>query len=154
MLADHFEYNFPAKRFEIIKLYSLFLNLLISLLFLSCSSNKPEKKFRIGFSQCANDVWRQNMQKEMDRELTFHPEFDFILKNANSSSEKQIKQIHELVNEKIDILIVSPNEAEPLTPVIDNVYKSNLPVIIVDRSILSTNYTSYIGASNYKIGSN
>ncbi len=154
MLADKSEYHFTIKRFETIKIYSLLFNLSILLFFLSCSTNKPEKKFKIGFSQCASDVWRQNMQKEMERELTFHPEFVFILKNANSSSEKQIKQIHELINEKIDLLIVSPNEAEPLTPIIDSVYKSNLPVIIVDRSILSTNYTSYIGASNYKIGSN
>ena len=124
------------------------------LLLFSCAEKKTGKKFRIGFSQCANDIWRQNMQKEMEREFSFHPEIDFFIKNAQLNSEKQVEQIHELLEEKIDLLIVSPNEAEPLTPTIDKVYKAGLPVIVVDRNILSKNYTAFIGASNYKVGLN
>ncbi|CAN5742678.1 substrate-binding domain-containing protein [soil metagenome] len=120
----------------------------------SCSSaDEPAKKFRIGFSQCASDVWRQNMQHEMEREFSFHPELEIITKNAHLNSALQIKQIQELVADKIDLLIVSPNEAEPLTPAIDKVYKDGIPVIVVDRNILSTNYAAFIGASNYKVGS-
>jgi len=120
--------------------------------FFSCTPNKSEKKFRIGFSQCANDVWRQNMQKEMEREFSFNPEIEFIIKNAKLNSVKQVKQIDELIEDKIDLLIVSPNEAEPLTPAIDKVYKDGVPVIVVDRNIVSNNYTAFIGASNYKVG--
>ncbi len=120
----------------------------------SCSSPEPSpQKFRIGFSQCASDVWRQNMQREMEREFSFHPELEIITTNAHLNSALQIKQIQELVNDKIDLLIVSPNEAEPLTPVIDKVYKEGIPVIVVDRNILSKNYAAFIGASNYKVGS-
>jgi len=118
----------------------------------SCNGDKSGKKFRVGFSQCASDVWRQTMLDEMRRELSFHPEVDFILKEANSNSDLQIKQIQELLDEKIDLLIVSPNEAEPLTPIIDKVYKEGVPVIVVDRNTLSKNYTAFIGASNYKVG--
>lgn len=121
---------------------------------LSCNPEKKEKKFRIGFSQCATDVWRQTMLDEMKRELSFHPEVDFILREVNSNSALQVKQIQELVDEKIDLLIVSPNEAEPLTPIIDKVYKEGLPVIVLDRSTISKNYTAFIGASNYKVGAN
>lgn len=131
------------------------LCILIPFLFISlfsCTSHKTEKKFRIGFSQCASDVWRQNMQKEMERELSFHPEVELIVKNAHLSSEKQVAQIAELLKEKIDLLIVSPNEAAPLTLAVDKVYKQGLPVIVVDRNILSKNYTAFIGASNYKVG--
>ncbi|CAN5400547.1 substrate-binding domain-containing protein [soil metagenome] len=120
----------------------------------SCSGDKNEKNFRVGFSQCATDVWRKTMLDEMRRELSFHPEVDFILREANSNSALQVKQIQQLVDEKIDLLIVSPNEAEPLTPIIDKVYKEGLPVIVVDRSTISKNYTAFIGASNYKVGTN
>ncbi|MEO6479600.1 MAG: substrate-binding domain-containing protein [Ferruginibacter sp.] len=121
----------------------------------SCSSpDQTAKKFRIGFSQCASDVWRQNMQHEMEREFSFHPELEIIIRNAQLNSALQITQIKELVNDKIDLLIVSPNEAEPLTPTIDKVYRDGIPVIVVDRNILSTNYSAFIGASNYKVGSN
>ncbi|MEP7318680.1 MAG: substrate-binding domain-containing protein, partial [Panacibacter sp.] len=131
------------------------LSVLYFLLFsVSCNPEKKEKKFTIGFSQCATDVWRQTMLDEMRRELSFHQEVDFTLKEANSNSTLQVKQIQELVDEKIDLLIVSPNEAEPLTPIIDKVYKEGLPVIVVDRNTLSQNYTAFIGASNYKVGTN
>ncbi|MFI5212309.1 MAG: CoA-binding protein, partial [Ignavibacteria bacterium] len=62
-------------------------------------------KFRIGFSQCTfGDAWRKTMQKEMERELSFHPEIELIVKDANLSSEKQKEQIEELITEKIDLV--------------------------------------------------
>ena len=92
------------------------------------------------------------MLKEMERELSFHPEIDFILKEANLNSKLQEQQINELIAEKIDLLIVSPNEAVPITPVVDKVYQAGIPVIVLDRNILSKNYSAFIGANNYKIG--
>lgn len=112
------------------------------------------KKFRIGFSQCTLDTWRQTMEQEMKRELSFHPEIELIKRDANLSSARQVAQIRELVDQKIDLLIVSPNEAAPLTSVIDEVYASGLPVIVLDRSTISKNYTAFIGANNYKVGIN
>ncbi len=92
------------------------------------------------------------MQKEMERELSFHPEIELVVKDANLSSEKQKQQIQELIKDKIDLLIASPAEAEPIAPVIDKAYAAGIPVILVDRNTLSKNYTAFIGASNYKIG--
>ena len=64
----------------------------------------------------------------------------------------QIEQIKELSDKKIQLLIVSPNEAQKLTPVIEEVYKKGIPVIIVDRLINSENFTTYVGAKNSDIG--
>ena len=50
------------------------------------------------------------------------------------------------------MLIASPAEAEPIAPIIEKAYAKGIPVILVDRSTLSKNYTAFIGASNYKIG--
>jgi signal transduction histidine kinase/AraC-like DNA-binding protein len=140
------------KRIGFIVALNSILLLSIGFLFLSCSSHNKEKKYRIGFSQCTNDVWRKNMQDEMEREFSFYPEVNLIVKNANLSSAKQIEQINELMADKIDLLIVSPNEAQPLTPTIERVFKTGLPVIVVDRNILSDHFTAFIGANNYKVG--
>ncbi len=88
----------------------------------------------------------------MERELAFHPEIKLIVKDAGLSSEKQIKQIQELINEKVDLLIATPAEAKPITPIIEHAYSKGIPVIMVDRNIISSNYSAYIGASNYKVG--
>ena len=84
--------------------------------------------------------------------MSFHPEINFIFKDANGNTQEQIKQIDELINQKIDLLIVSPNVAAPITPVVEKAYSKGIKVIIVDRSTSSENYTAYVGASNYEVG--
>lgn len=94
------------------------------------------------------------MLDEMKRELSFHPEIHFVMKDANGNSETQIKQIRELVDEKVDLLVVSPNQAQPITPIVNDIYASGMPIIILDRKTLSDNYTAYVGANNYQVGLN
>lgn len=88
----------------------------------------------------------------MYRELAFHPELELEVKIANNESETQIEQIRELISTGIDLLIVSPNESIPLTPIIEEVYQAGIPVILIDRKTESEQYTAYIGADNYEIG--
>jgi signal transduction histidine kinase/DNA-binding response OmpR family regulator len=119
----------------------------------SCSEFESKKTYTIGFSQCvSNDAWRQAMQEEMNRELSFYPEFSLVIKDAQGSNENQIRQVREFINEGVDLLIISPNESDPLTQVVEEVYQSGLPVIVVDRKISSNLYSSYIGGDNYEIG--
>jgi len=109
----------------------------------------------IGFSQCTMiDEWRKNMVGEMKREITFFRDYniELIVKDAGDNNEKQIADINDLVSKGIDLLIVSPNEAEPLTPTVEKVYNKGIPVIIVDRKINSSKYTAFIGADNLAIG--
>jgi len=122
----------------------------------SCNQeNKAQKKFVIGFSQCTTgDAWRQKMNEEMKREISFYRDYDIdlLIKDAQNSNQKQILQIKELLNQDIDLLIVSPNEAAPLTPILEKVYKQGIPVIVIDRKIKSDKFTAYIGADNLSIG--
>ena len=39
-----------------------------------------------------------------------------------------------------------------MTPVVEEAYQKGIPVILIDRKILSDKYTAYIGADNYEIG--
>jgi len=109
----------------------------------------------IGFSQCTMvDTWRQAMVEEMKREIVFFRDYEIelIIRDANDDNSKQIKDIQELVDSKIDILIVSPNEADQLTPIVEEVYRKGIPVIVIDRKINSESYTAFIGADNLSIG--
>jgi len=121
----------------------------------SCSFQKTKKTFKVGFSQCTLvNKWRQTMLHEMKRELSFHPEIDFIVEDADGHTEKQIEQIQELIDQKVDLLIVSPNEAAPITDVVEKAFNKGIRVIIVDRRTLSQHYAAYVGASNYEVGVN
>jgi len=127
--------------------------LLILFLFLGCQSVSQKKKRVIAFSQCiGNDAWRQTMLEEMKRELSFNPDIEFLYRDAHGNNALQIDQIRELAKADIDLLIVSPNEAEPLTPIVDSVYQLHIPVIVTDRKTSSGQYNAYVGADNLAIG--
>lgn len=120
---------------------------------LSCSSDTfTVKKYTIGFSQCCGDPWRVIMEKEMYRELAFHEDFELIILQAGNNSTQQISQISELKKMGVDLLIIAPNEMEPLTPIVEEVYESGIPVVLIDRKTQSENYTAFLGADNYEIG--
>ena len=121
-------------------------------LFVFFTSNSTEK-YKIGFSQCTTgDIWRETMLREMQIELAFYPKLELIVKDARDNNRKQINDIEEFLKQDIDLLIVSPNESEPLTPVVEKVYNAGIPVIIVDRKITSDSFTAYVGGDNYEIG--
>ncbi len=116
------------------------------------SQNKKDV-FVIGFSQCTtDDLWRQTMDFEMQNELIYYPSMQLIIKDAKNSSEKQIRDIKALIEQNIDLLIVSPNESEPLTEIVQEVFRKGIPVILIDRKITSSEYTSFLGGNNYEIG--
>ena len=123
------------------------------LCFFACNKEQKPQKYIIGFSQCVeSDAWRKTMLEEMKRELSFHPNVTFLYKDADGNSEKQINQVKELRSEGIDLLIISPNEATPLTPVVEETFIKGIPVVVVDRKISTTSYTAYVGGDNYNIG--
>ncbi|MDW7695845.1 substrate-binding domain-containing protein [Flammeovirgaceae bacterium SG7u.111] len=134
------------------KLYPIFW-IVIILSLQACREQGQKISYTIGFSQCTGaDTWRRTMHEDMKREISFHPNAELIIKDAENSSEKQLAQIEELLKAGIDLLIISPNEAEPITPIIDEIFHQGIPVIVIDRKTSSNFYTAYIGADNYEIG--
>lgn len=134
-------------------------SLLLVILLLSIRSlSQPDykvgnKQFLIGFSQCTTaDAWRKSMDQEMQNELLYYPNLQLLIKDAENSSKKQENDIREFLKVGIDLLIVSPNEAEPLTGIISEVFKKGIPVILIDRKIESGDYSAFIGGNNYQIG--
>lgn len=137
------------------RLLSFLICLLVGVSLTSCHNSPSVKTYRIGFSQCTGtDDWRKTMLSEMKRELSFYDNVDLIYKNADANSKKQVQQIEDLLQNNIDILIVSPNEVAPLTPAIEKAYDSGIPVVVVDRRTNTDKYTSFIGASNFEVGQN
>lgn len=45
--------------------------MIVTILLFGCA-NQPDKKWRIGISQCSSDDWRKEMNDEVYREMMFH----------------------------------------------------------------------------------
>lgn len=117
------------------------------------NTSKDDKKYVIGMSQCNNsEPWRVAMNDQIEAAAAEHPEFEVIFSDAAQDNSKQIADIESFIQQGVDLLIASPNEATPLTNVIKEAYDAGIPVILLDRKIDGDSYTQFIGADNVEIG--
>jgi ribose transport system substrate-binding protein len=110
-------------------------------------------KFLIGFSQAnLGEPWRVAMNAEVAARAKDFPEMEVVYADAQQDNAKQVADVESFLRQKIDLLIISPNEAKPLTPVVRRAFESKIPVIVLDREIEGDTYTTFIGADNRAIG--
>lgn len=134
------------------------LYILISLLAVlafstGCENDVKDKKYVVGLSQCMlDDQWRQAMIRETQLEASNWENIELVIRNADNDNRQQISQIEELIEMNVDLLIISPFQSDPITPVAEKAYEAGIPTIITDRKISSDKYTTFIGADNYGIG--
>jgi ribose transport system substrate-binding protein len=111
------------------------------------------KTFVIGMSQCnLGEPWRVQMNADVEAAAAKHPNVKLVLKDAQNDSLRQRAQVEELAAAKVDLLIISPKEAAPLTKPVAEVHKSGIPVIVLDRAVEGDEFTTFIGADNRRIG--
>ncbi len=116
----------------------------------SCSGGKV--KYRIGVSQCSDDIWRDKQNAELRMGTYFHDNVELKFATADDSDERQVQQIDSLVDDGIDLLIVAPNQVGTISPAIDRAYDKGIPVIVFERKTNSQKYTAFISADNYEMG--
>jgi ribose transport system substrate-binding protein len=113
-----------------------------------------KKKWTIGMSQCnLGEPWRVQMNKDIEEAAKQHSdEIEVIFKDAQNKTEVQQAQVREFIQMGVDLLIISPKEARPLTKPVAEAYQKGIPVIVLDRKVEGDQYTCFIGADNVKIG--
>lgn len=127
----------------------LFLVFLCSFLLTACSQ---KKKYKIGVSQCSEDIWREKLNDEMLSSAYLYDNINIEIVSANENDKRQAAQIDKFVKDGVDLLVVSPNRRNTITASIERAYDKGIPVILLDRKIDSPKYTAYIGADNVKVG--
>ena len=132
------------------KNYLLFSILCLAGILMSCT--QKHTRYRIGVSQCSDDEWRHKMNNEIVREALFYDGVEVEIRTAKDNNRNQIADIKYFIDKKVDLLIVAPNEAAAITPVVEKAYRQGIPVVVIDRKILSDKYTAFVGADNYEIG--
>jgi ribose transport system substrate-binding protein len=111
------------------------------------------KTFAIGMSQCTTkEPWRVQMNQDVMDAAKEHPEINLTVKDADDKTENQQAQVREFILQKVDLIIISPKEARPLTKPVEEAMDANIPVIVLDRKIEGDKYTCFIGGDNVKIG--
>lgn len=127
------------------------LLLLVALFTLaSCTSNY---KYKIGVSQCVGGPWREKANNEMlSAQHLYDNDVKVIIRNADNSNERQCQQIDSLVDEGVDLLIVSPNDYNVLNKSLQRASGKNIPIVFFDRTTALKHYAAYIGGDNVDAG--
>lgn len=117
------------------------------------TAETPTARWTIGMSQCnLGEPWRVQMNADIRQAAAQHPELRVVFKDAQNDALRQRAQIEEFITAGVDLLIVSPKEAAPLTAPVAAAFQKGIPVIVLDRRVLGDQYTCFIGADNRKIG--
>ncbi|WP_405113235.1 substrate-binding domain-containing protein [Micromonospora sp. NBC_01405] len=116
----------------------------------NCGSGK---EFLIGMSQANNaEPYRQVMNNDVETAAKAVPGFKVVVADAAQDNSKQVADVENFLTQKINLLIISPNEAKPLTAVVKRAYDQGIPVIVLDRKVEGEGYTAFIGGDNVAIG--
>jgi|GEM_PF-6501 len=127
--------------------------LLAAPVFSGCAkTDKEAVQYVIGVSQAnMREPWRLVLTQEIQEEARKHPNIRLVFTDATQDSAKQKQDIERLLGYGIDLLIVSPCNAEDITPMVARVYQ-RIPVIVLDRAVEGYDYSLFIGPDNRRIG--
>ena len=141
---------------------SMLLSLAAVLLLGGCGDSEPseadrgradEPQFTIGFSQAGlDDPWREQMNEDILAAAAEYPQVRLIVQDAENDAARQQSQVRQFVNQRVNLIIVSPADAMALTQPVEQAMERRIPVIVLDRAIVGRNYTCFISADNRKIG--
>lgn len=117
-------------------------------------SDSGKKQFVVGYSQSNNaEPYRAQLNIQLQYFIKQYPDLKLLpITDAQQDSGRQVSQVQSFINQKVDVLIVSPNESAPLTAPVEQACAQDIPVIILDRTVNTDCYTSFIGGDNVLIG--
>ena len=127
--------------------------------------HSAQKEFRIGVLYWSSNIpgqvaMRQGLEKEaasINRKAasTGSPRVKLITRVAGDGAagiENQIKQMHELVDMNVDLIIVQPTDNAALSGPLKYANKTGIPVVAYDQYISGGTLAAYRTSDNYQAG--
>jgi D-xylose transport system substrate-binding protein len=114
--------------------------------------DKINKVIKIGFSM--GTLQEERWQRDRDIFVARAKELgaDVILENANNVYEEQLKQVKYLIEQKIDVLVILPHDADKSAEMVQMAKKAGIKVVSYDRLVKDANSDIYISFDNVKVG--
>lgn len=109
----------------------------------------------IGFSQDTMDhPWRAFMVTSAEARAKEYPDLveSFVYTDAKGTNEKQIADVEDLISKGVDLIMMSPREAQALVPAVEAIKAAGIPLVVLDREIVGEDYNVFIGGNNLQIG--
>lgn len=118
------------------------------------AKDSDKDEFVVGYSQSNNaEPYRAQLNIQLQYFIKKYPKLKLLpITDAQQDSGRQVSQVQNFITNNVDVLIVSPNESAPLTPPVEKACKKKIPVIVLDRTVNTDCYSSFIGGDNVEAG--
>jgi D-xylose transport system substrate-binding protein len=113
---------------------------------------KSNKKITIGLSLDSLVVERWQRDRDVFMAKVKELGADIIVQNSGDDSDEQINQIKYLISQKVDVLVIVPNNSDALDSVVNIAKKKGIKVICYDRIIRRGGTDLYVSLDNERVG--
>lgn len=109
-------------------------------------------KITIGF--CADNLVIERWQRDQEifQAKAKEKGVDVIVYNANEDNATQIQQIHQLIDKKVDVIVIIPYDKDGISDAVAEAQKAGIRVIAYDRLINNADIDAYVTFDNLKVG--
>lgn len=135
------------------KLTSVFAGTLTALaVCLPLTANASPDKPVIGFS--IDDLRVERWARDRDYFIAAAKELGATVnvQSADANEEKQVRQVENLIAQKVDAIVIVPMNSKVFNAVVDEAKKAGIKVLSYDRLILGADVDAYISFDNERVG--
>ncbi|MEO7675118.1 MAG: substrate-binding domain-containing protein, partial [Pyrinomonadaceae bacterium] len=102
------------------------------------------KRTKIGFSMATVKEERWQRDRDAFEAHCKKINVDCVITVADNSSDRQANDVDNLLTQKVDVLVIAPNDATQAASMVEKAKAQNVPVISYDRLINSDKIDLYI----------
>lgn len=77
---------------------------------------------------------------------------EVILKNANEDAQLQMQQVKELIEAKVDVIVIIPYDRVSIAPILKQAKREGIKIIAYDRLVQKGDVDLYMSFDNVKVG--
>ncbi len=130
----------------------ILLSTLLFIISFSLYASDISKEYRVAFAQDSlGDEYRLSQVKELESALLKYPDIEFIYSDGGSSLSMQVMQVEDFIMQGVDILILSAFDTNVSSNIISQAYDFEIPVILINQELNSSQFTTYIDTSDQNI---
>ena len=119
---------------------------LIALAFISasCANGPTEKRLKIGFAMATVKEERWQRDRDAFEAQCKKLNVDCVITVADNSPDRQANDVDNLLTQKVDVLVIAPQDATQAASMVDKAKAQGVPVVSYDRLINSDKIDLYI----------
>ena len=110
------------------------------------------KKVVIGASLVQKDSDWWAMMAKLAEQAAKAKGYDIVIVWANADQEKQIKDVEDLIQRKVDIIIMGPVQQDGSMVAIDQAFKAGISVVTVGRLSKTKNVAAAVSFRSHRRG--